>query len=47
MVSYQEGLTTEDFYVANFLKKLRPKKVLLLVNKAENYQPDDPELSQY
>ncbi|WP_334304523.1 ribosome biogenesis GTPase Der [Mycoplasmoides fastidiosum] len=41
MVSYLDGLTPEDLYVASVLKRLKPKKVMVLVNKAENFQDYD------
>lgn len=47
MVSYQEGLTSEDYYVAKFLKKLKPKKVVVVVNKAENFTNQANDLQQY
>lgn len=47
MVSYQEGLTSEDYYVAKFLKKLKPKKVVVVVNKAENFTNQTNDLQQY
>ncbi|WP_391591722.1 GTPase Der/EngA [[Mycoplasma] cavipharyngis] len=46
MVSYLDGLTLEDQYVASVIKKLKPKKVMLLVNKSENWQSYD-DLSQF
>lgn len=41
MTSYLDGLTNDDLYVANVIKKLKPKKVFVLINKAENFNDYD------
>ncbi|WP_462218173.1 ribosome biogenesis GTPase Der [Mycoplasmoides genitalium] len=39
LVSLQEQLNSDDFYVAKVLKKNKDKPVILVVNKAENFNP--------
>ena len=46
LVSYKEGLTKDDYYVAKLLKKsFSNKKIILVVNKAENYH--DQEINKF
>lgn len=41
MVSYLDGILPNDDYVAKVLKRLKPKKLFLVVNKAENIKIQD------
>ncbi|WP_462218282.1 ribosome biogenesis GTPase Der [Mycoplasmoides genitalium] len=43
LVSLQEQLNSDDFYVAKVLKKNKDKPVILVVNKAENFNPKTAE----
>lgn len=43
LVSLQEQLNSDDFYVAKVLKKNKNKPVILVVNKAENFNPKTAE----
>lgn len=46
LVSYKDGLTNDDYYVAKLLKKVATKKqIILVVNKAENYH--DYEINKF
>ena len=46
IVSYKDGLTNDDYYIAKLLKKnFAEKKIILVVNKAENYQ--DQEINKF
>ncbi|AAG34744.1 ribosome biogenesis GTPase Der [Mycoplasmoides pneumoniae] len=49
LVSYQEQISSDDFYVAKVLKKIKDKPILLVVNKSENLKPDayEPNLQQF
>ncbi|MCF0217674.1 MAG: ribosome biogenesis GTPase Der [Malacoplasma sp.] len=45
LVSFQEGINQDDFYVSKLLKKYKSKKVFITVNKSENRDPiNDSEL---
>lgn len=46
LVSYKDGLTNDDYYIAKLLKKIATnKQIILVVNKAENYQ--DQEINKF
>lgn len=46
LVSYKDGITNDDFFVAKILKKIgNNKQIILVVNKAENYQ--DQEITKF
>lgn len=46
LVSYKDGITNDDYYVAKLLKKIaQSKQIILVVNKAENYQ--DQEINKF
>lgn len=42
LVSCKDGISSDDFYVAKKIKKSKNKKIILVVNKSENNQQDNP-----
>lgn len=44
LVSAKEGINSEDYYVAKFLKKYRHKNTVLVVNKIDNNQQNNEKM---